>query len=92
LPPDAEWTEAEGFPYAGTFVGPDAIIAGVFQRMGTERIGYRADVYTSLRTTIVSLRSAFTPAPTRRPVNRCGSAFAHLYALREGKILGMTHC
>jgi ketosteroid isomerase-like protein len=36
LAPDAEWTEAEGFPYAGTHVGSDAIIAGVFQRLGAE--------------------------------------------------------
>jgi uncharacterized protein len=24
---DATWTEAEGFPYAGTYTGPEAIIA-----------------------------------------------------------------
>jgi uncharacterized protein len=38
LAPDATWTEAEGFPYAGTYVGPDAIIAGVFSRLATEWI------------------------------------------------------
>ena len=31
LAPDAEWVEAAGFPYAGTYVGPEAIIANVFQ-------------------------------------------------------------
>jgi uncharacterized protein len=38
LAPDATWTEAEGFPYAGTYVGPEAIVTGVFQRLGTEWI------------------------------------------------------
>ena len=30
------WTEMAGFPYAGTYVGPAAIIAGVFKRIGEE--------------------------------------------------------
>ena len=30
------WTEMAGFPYAGTYVGPEAIIAGVFKRIGEE--------------------------------------------------------
>lgn len=34
------WTEMAGFPYAGTYVGPDAIIAGVFKRIGDEWDGY----------------------------------------------------
>jgi len=48
LAPDAEWTEAEGFPYAGTYVGPEAIVAGVFRRLATEWTGYRADARTYL--------------------------------------------
>ena len=36
LAPDARWTEATGFPYAGTYVGPQQIVAGVFQRLATE--------------------------------------------------------
>lgn len=34
------WTEMAGFPYAGTYVGRDAIIAGVFARIGAEWEGY----------------------------------------------------
>lgn len=34
------WTEMAGFPYAGTYVGTDAIIAGVFKRIGEEWDGY----------------------------------------------------
>ena len=34
------WTEMAGFPYAGTYVGPDAIIEGVFKRIGEEWDGY----------------------------------------------------
>ncbi|WP_131741480.1 nuclear transport factor 2 family protein [Actinomadura roseirufa] len=40
---DVAWTEMAGFPYAGTYVGLDAIKAGVFQRLGAEWEGFRAD-------------------------------------------------
>ena len=36
LSPDIEWTEAEGFPYGGTYKGPEAVLSGVFMRLGTE--------------------------------------------------------
>jgi uncharacterized protein len=29
-----EWTEAEGFPLRGTYVGPQAVVEGVFMRLG----------------------------------------------------------
>lgn len=31
--PDITWTEAAGFPYAGTYHGPDEVRAGVFERL-----------------------------------------------------------
>lgn len=42
LAPDARWTEMAGFPYAGTYVGPDAIRDGVFARIGEDWADYRA--------------------------------------------------
>ena len=34
------WTEPEGNPYAGTYVGPDAVLQGVFMKLGTEWEGF----------------------------------------------------
>jgi ketosteroid isomerase-like protein len=31
---DITWTEAEGFPLAGTYVGHQAVLEGVFMRLG----------------------------------------------------------
>ena len=42
LAPDAQWTEMAGFPYAGTYVGPDAIRDGVFARIGEDWADYQA--------------------------------------------------
>ena len=89
LSPNIEWTEAEGFPYAGTYIGVEALMNGVFKRLGSEWIGYRAKVHTYLADsdkvaafgdysgTFVSTGKTMT-AP-----------FAHLYTLKEGKIITM---
>ena len=31
---DIQWTVADGFPLAGTYVGPQAVLEGVFMRLG----------------------------------------------------------
>jgi ketosteroid isomerase-like protein len=31
---DIQWNEAEGFPLAGTYVGPQSVLEGVFMRLG----------------------------------------------------------
>ena len=41
LAPDAVWTEAEGFPLAGTYIGFEAIAQNVFYRLATEWIDYK---------------------------------------------------
>ncbi|OYW62039.1 MAG: DUF4440 domain-containing protein [Rhizobiales bacterium 24-66-13] len=90
LAPDASWTEAEGFPYAGTYIGPDAIIAGVFRRLGTEWTGYRAEVHTFLedgdRVAAFGVYSG-TYTATGKSMR---AAFAHLYEVKNGKIATMT--
>ncbi len=42
LAPNATWTEAEGFPYGGTYIGPDAVLQNVFMKIGTEWDAYTA--------------------------------------------------
>ena len=90
LSPDAEWTEAEGFPYAGTYVGPEAIVAGVFRRLGTEWTDYRAKVHTFLedgdRVAAFGVYSG-TYNATGKSMR---AAFAHLYQVKDGKIATMT--
>ena len=34
---DIQWTEADGFPLAGTYIGPQAVLEGVFMRLGEIR-------------------------------------------------------
>jgi hypothetical protein len=37
-----DWTEAEGFFTRGTYVGPDAVVEGVFVPLATEIDGFSA--------------------------------------------------
>jgi uncharacterized protein len=41
LADDASWTEAQGFPYAGTYIGFAAINKNVFSRLASEWIDYK---------------------------------------------------
>ncbi|WP_410620937.1 nuclear transport factor 2 family protein [Amycolatopsis sp. cmx-8-4] len=41
LGPDTTWTEAAGFPYAGTYTGPDEVQQHVFEAIGRDWDGYR---------------------------------------------------
>ena len=42
LAPNINWSEAEGFPYGGTYVGPDAVLQNVFAKLGSEWNGFAA--------------------------------------------------
>lgn len=89
LAPDASWTEAAGFPYAGTYIGPEAIVAGVFKRLATEWEGYQAKVHTYLADgDRVAAFGVYTG--TYRATGKAMTAtFAHLYRIQDGKIATM---
>ncbi len=84
--PGIEWTEAEGFPYAGTYKGSDAILGGVFMRLATEWEGFAAvpQEFIAQGETVVSLgeysgKHKATGKSFRAP-------FVHVWRLQDGKI------
>ena len=38
---DISWTEAKGFPYAGTYIGLESVTKNIFSRLGSEWIDYK---------------------------------------------------
>ena len=46
LDPGIRWNEAEGFPYCdrNPYVGPEAVVAGVFARLAQDWDGFRVEV------------------------------------------------
>ena len=57
LSENVSWTEAAGFPYAGTYTGPDEEVKNVHERLGTEWDNYSAkdEIYTFNNNTVMSL-------------------------------------
>lgn len=85
LSADIAWTEADGFPYGGTYHGPKAVLEGVFMRLGSEWIGFAAVPHEFIDggDTIVVLGKY---SGTYKKTNKSFQAdFAHVWKLREGK-------
>ena len=57
LGPSVSWTEAEGFPYGGRYVGADAVLQNVFMKLATEWEGYAVvpHEYVESSDTVVAL-------------------------------------
>lgn len=89
LAPHATWTEAAGFPYAGTYTGPEEIIAGVFKRLATEWHGYQAKVHTYLADGKRVAAFGVYSGTYRKTGKAMSATFAHLYRLEDGKIVSM---
>lgn len=84
---DIEWREAENFPYAdgNPYRGPDAVVAGVFARLGSEWEGFAAvpEEYLDAGETIVVLgryRGGF-----RATGSALDAQMAHVWRVRDGK-------
>lgn len=85
LSSDIDWTEAEGFPYGGTYHGPKAVLEGVFMRLGSEWNGFAAvpHEYIDAGDTIVALGKY---SGTYKATGKSFEAeFAHVWKLHEGK-------
>ena len=87
MAPDIEWNEAENFPYAdgNPYRGPDAILGGVFARLGGEWDGFAAvpEEYLDAGDTIVVLgRYRGTFKATGETLD---AQLAHVWRIRGGK-------
>lgn len=89
LTPHTKWTEAAGFPYAGTYIGSEEIMANVFQKLATEWVGYQAKVHTYLADGDRVAAFGVYYGTYRETGKFMSATFAHLYLLKDGKIISM---
>ena len=87
MSPDIVWNEAENFPYAdrNPYLGPEAILTGVFARLGTEWDGFAAvpAEYLGAGEAVVVLgRYHATYQATGRALD---AQFAHVWRIEDGK-------
>jgi ketosteroid isomerase-like protein len=87
IAPDCAWTEMDGFPYRGTYHGPDAIVQNVFARLGAEWDGFALTVDEVLdagdRAVGVGTYSGVFKA-TGTPMS---ARVAHVWRIRDGQII-----
>ncbi|WP_284748829.1 nuclear transport factor 2 family protein [Amycolatopsis sp. RTGN1] len=87
LGPETTWTEAAGFPYAGTYTGPDQVRSHVFEPIGRDWDGYRftlADLLDAGDTVV----GVGTYTGTHRRTGRSFTArVAHLWRFDGGDVI-----
>ena len=90
LSPDIEWTEAEGFPYGGTYHGPRAVLEGVFMRLGSEWEGFAAvpDEFIDGGDTVVVLGKY--SGKYKKTGKSFQANFAHVWKIQNGKAVKFT--
>ena len=89
LTADTVWVEAEGFPYAGTYVGPDAIIANVFRRLATEWIDYTAEAANYVEEGEQIVAFGVYSGTFKASGRAMRASFAHHSTFKDGKIARM---
>lgn len=80
------WTEAKGFPYAGTYIGLESITKNVFSRLGSEWIDYKftPEDYVASDDKVVAYGTySGVYKKTNKPLT---ARVAHIWKLKDGKI------
>ena len=81
------WTEAKGFPYAGTYIGLDEVTKNVFSRLGSEWIDYKftPEDYVASDDKVVAYGTySGTYKITGKPFS---ARVAHVWKLKESRIV-----
>ncbi|MDV3785834.1 ketosteroid isomerase [Elizabethkingia anophelis] len=84
---NVQWTEAKGFPYAGTYIGLEEITKNVFSRLGSEWIDYKftPEDYVASDNKVVAFG---TYTGINKITNKAFAVrVAHIWHLEHGKIV-----
>jgi len=84
-----EWNEAENFLYSdrNPYIGPQAVLDGVFARIGADWNNFSAiphELLGSGDTVVAFGRYGGTHKSTGRPVN---AQYVHVFKLKDGKVV-----
>ncbi len=83
-----EWNEAENFPYAdgNPYTGPDAVVEGVFQRLGDEweYWSLSPEHFFETGSDVVVVLGRYN-AKYNKTGGKLDAQFAHVWWLRNGK-------
>ena len=90
LAPNIEWTEAAGGPYGGTYVGPQAVLDGVFMKLGGDWEGFAAmpvEYFSRDQSVVVIGQYSATFKATGKSFR---APFVHVWRFVDGKVAKFT--
>jgi ketosteroid isomerase-like protein len=89
LDPSVEWWEAESFIYddGNPYVGPDAVLAGVFARIGAEWEGFAVAPKEVLDAGDTIISQGHYSGTYRLTGKKARAQFAHFFTFRDNKIV-----
>ena len=89
LDPQVEWWEAENFIYAdgNPYVGPSAVLEGVFMRIGNEWEGFAVSPEEVLDAGDTVIGHGYYSGAYKKNGERVRAQFAHFFTFRDGKIV-----
>jgi ketosteroid isomerase-like protein len=88
LAPDAAWTEMQGFPYAGTYIGSQAVLDNVFLRIGADFEGFAFSLERLHDAGDTIIATGSYSGKHRGTGKSFSCRVAHLWRLAGAKIIG----
>ena len=85
--PQVRWTEMAGFPCAGTWVGPQAVVDNVFAVLGRDWIGYRFELQNLIDGGDQVVGVGTYHGTFRATGREMQARVAHVWKLQDGKIV-----
>jgi ketosteroid isomerase-like protein len=86
LRPDVVWTDTAGGPYHGTYVGPNAVVQGVFARISADWQDFAAapDMLVAEDARVVAVGTY--RARCRQTGRSVAARFAHVFVVDDGRV------
>jgi ketosteroid isomerase-like protein len=84
-----EWLEAENFIYAegNPYIGPAAVLEGVFMRIGAEWEGFTVSPKEVLDAGETIVGHGYYSGTYKKNGRKVRAQFAHVFSLRDGKVV-----
>jgi uncharacterized protein len=81
--------EAAGFPYGGTYIGPEAVMEHVFSRPASEWNNYKASVHTyhEVKEKDIIIAEGVYSGTYKKTGKAFQADFVHVWKLDSGKIV-----
>lgn len=89
LDPQIEWLEAENFIYAdgNPYIGPNAVLEGVFMRLATEWDGFSVSPEEILDAGEIVVAQGHYSGTYKKTGKQVRAQLAHFFTMRDGKVI-----